>query len=106
MSLVMDKEALKKSAAEAAIPYIHSIREDFILGVGSGTTVHYFIDALKEVKKKIIGAVPSSNETANRLKALGISLVDLNSVDELPLYVDGADEINPAKQMIKGGGGA
>ncbi len=99
----MDQEALKKSAALAALDYVeHGI----VLGVGSGSTVNYFIDALKGVKGKIEAAVASSNASAERLKALSIPVVDLNSVNELLLYVDGADEINPYKQMIKGGGGA
>lgn len=102
----MDKEALKKAAAMAALDYIKAMRTDFILGVGSGSTVHYFIDALQSVKSKLEGVVPSSRDTAERLKSLSIPLIDLNSVNELPLYVDGADEINLAKQMIKGGGGA
>lgn len=99
----MDQEALKKSAALAALDYIEP---GTVLGVGSGSTVNYFIDALKNVKGKIEAAVASSNASAERLKALSIPVVDLNSVSELPLYVDGADEINPYKQMIKGGGGA
>lgn len=99
----MDKESGKKAAAEAAIEFI---KDDMIIGVGTGSTVNYFIDALKSVRQKIEGAVASSVETANRLKALSIPLIDLNSVIELPIYVDGADEINSAKQMIKGGGGA
>ena len=99
----MDLEALKKAVAHAALDYIE---HDMVIGVGSGSTVNYFIDALKSVKGKIEGAVASSIASAERLKALSIPLVNLNSVDELPLYVDGADEINPFKQMIKGGGGA
>lgn len=99
----MDKEAGKKRAAEAALAYIE---DDMIIGVGTGSTVIYFIEALKKVKNKLEGAVASSIDSANRLKAIGIPLLDLNSVGELPLYVDGADEINQAKQMIKGGGGA
>lgn len=99
----MTTETQKKSAALAAIDYIeHGI----ILGVGSGSTVHYFIEALKPVRHKIEAAVASSVATAEKLKALFIPLIDLNSVSELPLYVDGADEINSYKQMIKGGGGA
>ncbi|MEO8400204.1 MAG: ribose-5-phosphate isomerase RpiA [Gammaproteobacteria bacterium] len=99
----MDKEAQKKAAAKAAISYIeHGI----VLGVGTGSTVNYFIEELKSVKGKIEAAVASSMETEKRLKALSIPVWDLNSVNELALYVDGADEINAAKQMIKGGGGA
>lgn len=99
----MDREALKKAAAKAAIQYIE---HGMVLGVGSGSTVHYFIDELKSVKGKIEAAVASSVETEKRLKALSIPVWDLNSVNELPLYVDSADEVNSAKQMIKGGGGA
>lgn len=99
----MDKQAEKKAAADAAIKYIE---DDMIVGVGTGSTVNYFIDALAKIKQRIEGAVASSVETANRLKALSIPLIDLNSVMSLPIYVDGADEINSLKQMIKGGGGA
>ena len=99
----MDKEAGKKAAAEAALDLI---QDDMVIGVGSGSTVAYFIEALKKVRQKIDGAVASSVATANQLKALSIPLLDLNSVIELPLYIDGADEINSANQMIKGGGGA
>jgi ribose 5-phosphate isomerase A len=99
----MSQEALKKSAAFAALDYIE---HGTVLGIGSGSTVNYFIDALQSVKGKIEATVASSNASAERLKALSIPVVDLNSVSELPLYIDGADEINPYKQMIKGGGGA
>lgn len=99
----MDKEALKKSAAIKALDFIEP---GMVIGVGTGSTVNYFIEALKSVKGKIDAAVASSVETEKRLKALSIPVVDLNSAGELPIYVDGADEINPAKQMIKGGGGA
>lgn len=99
----MNTEPMKQAAAKAAINYIVA---DTILGVGTGSTVNYFIDALATVKHKILGAVASSLETAKRLKALGIEVVDLNSVDNLPIYIDGADEINSQLQMIKGGGAA
>lgn len=99
----MDKEAGKRAAAEAALKFID---QDIIIGVGSGSTIDYFIQALKNVKQRIEGAVASSVVTATKLKSFGIPLLDLNSVMELPLYVDGADEINSAKQMIKGGGAA
>ncbi len=98
-----DKEAEKKAAANAALTYI---QDDMVIGVGTGSTVNYFIEALQSIKHRIEGAVASSVDTANKLKALSIPLLDLNAVPELQLYVDGADEINPAKQMIKGGGGA
>jgi len=99
----MDQESQKKAVAQAAL---HYIEQGMLLGVGSGSTVNHFIDALKSVKGKVDGAVASSNVTAEKLKALGIPVYDLNSISEIPLYVDGADEINSAKQMIKGGGGA
>lgn len=99
----MDKSMQKQAAAEAALRFV---KQDMIVGVGTGSTVDYFITALKTVRQNIEGAVASSNDTATKLKAAGIPLFDLNAVGELPLYVDGADEINPAKQMIKGGGGA
>lgn len=99
----MDQDALKRAAAEAALEYIET---GMLLGVGSGSTVNIFIDALKKVKGKIDAAVATSNVTAEKLKALSIPVVDLNSVTEIPVYIDGADEINSVKQMIKGGGGA
>lgn len=99
----MDQNALKKSVAEAALEFIIP---GIILGVGSGSTVNCFIDALKKVKGKVEGAVASSVTTAEKLKALSIPVLDLNSLGELEIYIDGADEINSAKQMIKGGGGA
>ena len=99
----MSQESGKKAAAEAALQFIE---QDMVIGVGSGSTVAYFISALKSVKNKIEAAVSSSVESTKQLKALSIPVLDLNSVGELPLYVDGADEINSAKQMIKGGGGA
>ena len=99
----MTKESGKKSAALAALDFI---KEDMVIGVGSGSTVDYFIAALQSVKGKLQGAVASSIATANKLKALSIPVLDLNSAGEIPLYVDGADEINSTRQMIKGGGGA
>ncbi len=99
----MNQEDLKKIVAISTLDYIE---HDIVLGVGSGSTVNFFIDALKSVKHKIDSAVASSNLTAEKLKAIGISVVDLNAVGEVSLYVDGADEINSHRQMIKGGGGA
>lgn len=97
------KETQKKTAAEAALSYIP---EDAVVGVGTGSTVHYFIEALATIKHKITGAIASSTATEKKLKEHGITIYDLNSVSDLPLYVDGADEINEQLQMIKGGGGA
>lgn len=99
----MDKDAAKKAAANAALALI---KDDMIVGVGTGTTANYFIEALATIKHRIEGAVASSIATTNKLKSLSILVIDLNSVRELPIYIDGADEINSFKQMIKGGGGA
>lgn len=99
----MSNESLKKIAAHAALQYI---KEESIVGVGSGSTVKHFIDALATIKHKIDGAVSSSNATTESLKAHGIRVVDLNSVNEVAVYVDGADEANQHLQLVKGGGGA
>lgn len=99
----MISEAGKKAAAKAALAYIEN---DAVIGVGTGSTVKYFIDELKSIRDKIDGAVASSEDTAEKLKALSIPLMDLNSAGELSLYVDGADEIAPNRKLIKGGGGA
>jgi len=99
----MTTEDLKKSAANAALKYVE---DDAVVGVGSGSTVNHFIDALATIKHKIEGAVASSAETEKRLKALGIPVCDLNSVNHLAIYVDGADEFNDYLYLTKGGGGA
>ena len=99
----MSQDALKKSAAEAALK---EIPEDAVIGVGTGSTVNYFIDGLAQMRGRIAGAVSSSEASSARLKAAGIQVCDLNSVNELPVYVDGADEITRHMHMIKGGGGA
>ena len=99
----MNKELGKKSAAMAALDFIE---QDMIVGVGTGSTVNYFIEALSSIKGKIEGVIPSSVATANRLKNLSIPLLDLNAAPHVDVYIDGTDEINAAKQMIKGGGGA
>lgn len=99
----MNQEQLKKSVALAALDYIE---HGMVLGVGTGSTVNYFIDLLNRVKNKIDAVVASSILTEKQIKALSIPLVDLNSVKSVHLYVDGADEINSYKHMIKGGGGA
>lgn len=96
------KETLKQAAAQAALEYV----KDGIIGVGTGSTVNYFIDTLATLKGKFEGAVSSSEETTKRLKAHGIAVLDLNAVGQIPVYIDGADEINPHLQLIKGGGGA
>src|SRR5579863_4641323 len=98
----MNKETLKKQAAEAALAYIKA----GVVGVGTGSTVKYFIEALSNIKGKIDGAVASSIATQDALKAQGIPVLDLNSAGEIHVYVDGADEANQHLQLIKGGGGA
>ncbi|OGO91403.1 MAG: ribose 5-phosphate isomerase A [Coxiella sp. RIFCSPHIGHO2_12_FULL_42_15] len=99
----MQKEALKQKAAEAALKYVEY---NAVLGVGTGSTINYFIDALATIKNRIKAAVSSSDATTARLKKIGIPVVDLNSVNSLPVYVDGADEFNNHKYLIKGGGAA
>jgi ribose 5-phosphate isomerase A len=99
----MSQDELKQSAARAALDVVP---EGCIVGVGTGSTVNFFIDALIGIKNRIEGAVASSEASAARLKAGGIRVLDLNSVHDLPVYIDGADEITPHLMMIKGGGGA
>jgi len=94
---------LKAKAAKAALSYID---DNMIIGVGTGSTVNYFIDELATVKHRIDACVASSNATEARLRALGIPVIDLNIADEVPVYIDGADEVNSRCEMIKGGGGA
>ncbi len=99
----MNQDELKHAAARAALQYID---DDTVIGVGSGSTANFFIDELGRVKHRIRAAVASSERTAGRLRGHGIPVWDLNEVDELPIYVDGADEITEHLAMIKGGGGA
>jgi ribose 5-phosphate isomerase A len=95
------QQQLKQEVARAALTYIE---DDMILGVGTGSTVNCLIDLLPQVRLR--GAVASSQVTQDKLEALGIEVMDLNFVGELDLYIDGADEVNPNLQLIKGGGGA
>ena len=99
----MTQDDRKRAAARAALAYVKS---DDIVGVGTGSTVNYFIEALAEKKHLIEGAVSSSDASTEQLKALGIEVFDLNSVDQFDVYIDGADEITEHKHMIKGGGAA
>ena len=99
----MTQDEMKKAAAIKALEYIEN---DTIVGVGTGSTVNHFIDALSTIKHKIEGAVSSSEESSKRLKAHGIEVFDLNNIDVLDVYVDGADEITKHMSMIKGGGAA
>jgi len=99
----MDINEKKKLAAEAAIDYIQI---GDVIGVGTGSTANYFIDALANIKGKIDGAVASSEASAERLKSYGIRVLELNATGQLPIYVDGADEATHQRSLIKGGGGA
>ncbi|MBK8524435.1 MAG: ribose-5-phosphate isomerase RpiA [Betaproteobacteria bacterium] len=99
----MTQDQLKEAVARAAIAHVVP---DAIVGVGTGSTANFFIDALAEMKDRIPGAVASSEATKKRLEGHGIRVFDLNEVSEIPVYVDGADEVNARLHMIKGGGGA
>jgi len=99
----MTQDEMKNAAAIKALEFIEN---DTIVGVGTGSTVNFFIDALASMKDKITGAVSSSEESTKRLKAHGIEVFDLNSIDILDVYIDGADEITKHMAMIKGGGAA
>jgi len=99
----MTQDEMKKAAAEAAIEYVTA---GSVVGVGTGSTVNHFIDALAKVKHKIDGAVSSSDASTKRLRGHGIQVYDLNEVNEMALYVDGADETTKFLHLIKGGGGA
>jgi ribose 5-phosphate isomerase A len=97
------QDELKRAVARAALPFVP---DGGVIGIGTGSTVDCFVDALGEAGIRLSGAVSSSERTAARLRALGVTLVDCNDVDSLPVYIDGADEIDPGFSMIKGGGAA
>jgi ribose 5-phosphate isomerase A len=99
----MTQDELKRQVAQAAIEYV---KGEAIIGVGTGSTVNFFIDLLEPIKYQIEAAVSSSIVTTKRLENLGIPVIELSEVDRIGVYVDGADEVNPQKKMIKGGGGA
>ena len=99
----MTPDEKKKAAALAALEYVES---GWVVGVGTGSTANHFIDALAKIKGKLDGAVASSNATAERLKKIGVPVLELNATGDLPLYVDGADEATRHLHLIKGGGGA
>ena len=103
----MNQDQLKEAVAKAALDYIHpKLSEDSIVGVGTGSTANFFIDALATIKTSFDGTVASSEATAERLRAHGIPVYELNTVSDLEFYVDGADETNEQLELIKGGGGA
>lgn len=103
----MTQDELKQAVGQAALDYIlPHLEQDMIIGVGTGSTANFFIDTLAEVKDRFDGAVASSQASAERLKKHGIPVYDLNSVNELRFYIDGADESNHHLHLIKGGGAA
>lgn len=103
----MTQDDLKKAVAKAAFDYVKTnLRSDSVIGVGTGSTANFFITELAALKYDICATVASSEESARRLKALNIPVVELNSVAEVSIYVDGADEANEYLQLIKGGGAA
>lgn len=103
----MNQDALKQQVAEAALEAIEGgLERDSIVGIGTGSTTNLFIDALAGLKHRFDGAVASSEASADRLREHGIPVYDLNAVDRIAVYVDGADESNEALQLIKGGGAA
>nr|WP_299379918.1 ribose-5-phosphate isomerase RpiA [uncultured Halomonas sp.] len=103
----MNQDALKRAVAAAAIDEIRPLlAKDTVIGVGTGSTANHFIDLLAKVRDDFQGAVASSQATAERLKGHGIDVFELNHVGSVPVYIDGADEINPRLEMIKGGGAA
>jgi ribose 5-phosphate isomerase A len=100
---VASVDEMKRAAAAAAVAHVE---DDWVVGVGTGSTVNYFIEELARIKHRVDGAVSSSKASTERLRGHGIRVFDLNAIDELPIYVDGADEITPQMYMLKGGGGA
>ncbi len=104
---MLTQDELKRKVAEAAAQYaLTCLQKDSVLGVGTGSTVDCFIDAIAPFRDQFRAAVSSSERSTQRMRQLGIQVVDLNEVDDMPLYVDGADEIDRGMNMIKGGGGA
>lgn len=101
--LTMTQDELKQAVARTAIDYVV---DGAVIGVGTGSTANFFIDELGRIKHRIKGAVASSEATAARLRSHGITVFDLNEVNSMPVYIDGADEITPQGAMIKGGGAA
>lgn len=103
----MTQDELKQAVAKAAVEHIQSkLKNDTIVGIGTGSTTNFFIDELAKIKHSFDGTVASSEASAERLKSHGIPVYDLNAVDAVAVYVDGADESNDHLELIKGGGGA
>ncbi|OUD12641.1 ribose-5-phosphate isomerase RpiA [Thioflexithrix psekupsensis] len=101
--MLLTQDEKKQAVAKAALDYVES---GMVVGVGTGSTANYFVDALAGIKHRIDGAVASSVATANRLKERGIAVLDIHAVDDIGVYVDGADEATRHLHLIKGGGGA
>ncbi len=101
--MALSQDEMKKQVADAALEYVEA---GMIVGIGTGSTANHFIDGLAKMKGKIEGTVASSEASAERLRGHGIEVFDLNSVGNIPLYVDGADESNKYLHLVKGGGGA
>ncbi|HIF54277.1 MAG: ribose-5-phosphate isomerase RpiA [Methylococcales bacterium] len=99
----MTQDELKKQVARSAIEYIKNVP---VIGVGTGSTVNFFIEMLGDYTSTIDAAISSSIDTTRRLESVGIKVLDLNEVDNVKVYIDGADEVDPNKKLIKGGGGA
>lgn len=103
MIILSEQQRLKNNVAKAALNYIP---DGQIIGVGTGSTINYFIDELHTIKNRICGAVASSEATAIKLRQIGIPVIELNDINYLNIYIDGADEVNTTGAMIKGGGAA
>ncbi len=103
MNTTMTQDEKKRRAAEAALAYV---QDGSVIGVGTGSTVNFFIEALAALRNRVAGAVSSSEASTERLRKLGIEVLDLNATGEIGVYVDGADEATRALALIKGGGGA
>ena len=107
MPILMNQNEIKAAVGQSAVDYIEPLLvKEAVIGVGTGSTANFFIDALAKSRHRFDGAVASSQATADRLKKQGIRVYDLNDVNELLVYVDGADEANPNLELIKGAGGA
>lgn len=100
----MSQDRLKKEAAEAALSFLKE--DNLVLGIGTGSTVDYFIEALARIKHRIEATVASSKASEKKLKTLNIPVIDFNAAPDLSFYIDGADEVTPRREMMKGGGGA
>jgi ribose 5-phosphate isomerase A len=103
----MNQDQLKQAVAQAAVDYVvGKIESDSIVGIGTGSTANCFIDLIAQHKHRFLATVASSEDSAERLRSHGIQVFELNSVSEVTIYVDGADEANPRLELIKGGGAA